>query len=82
MSVLFAGIHTAGEVGLSAVYATVIASNIGAYFTPIGALAGIMWSNILRRHGYRFSYAAFLRLGVTVAVPTLAAALFGLWLVV
>ena len=28
------------------VYATVIGSNIGAFLTPIGALAGIMWIKI------------------------------------
>lgn len=82
MSVLFSGILEAGSAGLPGVFATVIASNLGAYFTPIGALAGIMWTGILRRHGYRFSYRGFLLLGVTVALPTLAVALLALAAVV
>ena len=81
MSVLFSGILTAGGGSLAAVYATVIGSNIGAYLTPIGALAGIMFGTILRRHGHAFGYREFLRLGLTVAVPSLLAALFGLFLV-
>ena len=81
MSVLFSGILAAGDTGLSAVYATVIGSNVGAFLTPIGALAGIMFGTILRRHGHAFGYREFLRLGVTVAVPSLLAALFGLFLV-
>ena len=60
--------------------ATVIGSNLGAFFTPVGALAGIMWSGILKRHGVKFGYGDFLKMGVTVALPALAAALGGLYL--
>ena len=81
MSVLFSGILTAGDAGMAGMYATVIGSNIGAFLTPIGALAGIMFGTILRRHGHAFGYREFLKLGVTVAIPSLAAALFGLFLV-
>lgn len=52
--------------GLSAVFATIIGSNIGA-------LAGIMRSNILNKHGVKFGYLDFLKIGVTVAIPTLIA---------
>lgn len=31
-------------------------SNVGAVFTIIGALAGILWSNIMRQHGLHMSY--------------------------
>jgi arsenical pump membrane protein len=81
MSVLFSGILAAGDAGMGGMYATVIGSNIGAFLTPIGALAGIMFGTILRRHGHAFGYREFLKLGVTVAIPSLAAALFGLFLV-
>lgn len=81
MSVLFSEVLSAGGVGAAGMYATVIGSNVGAFLTPIGALAGIMFGTILRRHGHTFGYREFLRLGVTVAVPSLAAALFGLFLV-
>ena len=83
MSVLFSSIIGAsGADPTSAVFATVIGSNIAAFFTPIGALAGIMWSSILNGHGYKFSYLSFLKMGVCIAVPALFAALGVLMLVV
>ncbi len=83
MSVLFSSIiGTVGaQTALPAVMATVVGSNLGAFFTPIGALAGIMWSNILNRHGLKFGYLDFLKIGVIVALPTLAATLGVLTLV-
>ncbi|MCF0200290.1 MAG: hypothetical protein HUK16_02800, partial [Bacteroidales bacterium] len=77
MSVLFCSIIDAAQLeeGLKAVYATIIGSNIGAFLTPIGALAGIMWANILNEHGLRFGYRDFLKIGVMIAVPTLLVAL-------
>ncbi len=82
MSVLFSSIieGSGGVAGLPAVFATIIGSNVGAFLTPIGALAGIMWSNIIGKHGLKFGYLDFLKIGVTVAIPTLFAALGGLWL--
>ena len=81
MSVLFSAILEAGPADMGAVFSTIIGSNLGALLTPIGALAGIMWSNILHRHGVKFGYLEFLKLGVLVAVPALAAALGTLSLV-
>ena len=81
MSVLFSSILSGADVS-AAVYATVVGSNLGACLTPIGALAGIMWSTILREQGLKFGYADFLKTGVTVAVPALLAALGVLLLVV
>lgn len=77
MSVLFSSIiqSSGGAAGMSGVFATIIGSNLGALFTPIGALAGIMWSNILNKHEVKFRYIDFLKIGVVVAIPTLAAAL-------
>ena len=82
MSELFASIIAAAPAAVAekAMFATVIGSNLGAFFTPIGALAGVMWSNILQKNGLKFGYADFLRIGVFVALPALAAALFGLFL--
>lgn len=78
MSVLFSSIITTsleGQVAVQAVLATVVGSNIGAFLTPIGALAGIMWSSILNEHDLKFGYLDFLKIGVTIAIPTLLAAL-------
>lgn len=83
MSVLFSSIieSMSGSVGLGAVFATIVGSNIGAFLTPIGALAGIMWSSILNKHEIKFSYLDFLKLGVVIAIPSLFAALGALYIV-
>lgn len=82
MSVLFERVIPTGlAMTEPAVFATVIGSNIGAFLTPIGALAGIMFSSILAKHELRFGYLDFLKLGVTVAIPTIVAALLGLAIV-
>ena len=81
MSVLFCPVirplaeGASGAVLSQAVYATVVGSNIGAYLTPIGALAGIMWMSLLKKHEVRFGYLDFIKYGVTVAVPTLLSVL-------
>ncbi len=83
MSVLYSsvigGMQT-GALTTAALYATVIGSNLGAFFTPTGALAGIMWTGQLHDHGVSFSFARFVKYGATVAIPAMAAALAGLWL--
>ena len=84
MSVLFSSILADGALAganLSAgIYAAVIGSNLGAFLTPLGALAGIMWASLLRRAGVSFSFKKFTLYGVILVIPSLAAALFGLWL--
>lgn len=81
MSVFLSSMINSASAGAGAMYATVIGSNLGAFFTPIGALAGLMFSSILSEHDIKFGYRDFLKLGVTVAVPSLAAALGILYLV-
>lgn len=80
MSVLYSSILNGASD--AAVYATVVGSNLGACLTPIGALAGIMWSSILKEHDLKFGYLDFLKIGVTIAIPALAAALGVLALIV
>jgi len=77
MSVLFSSL-LAGSGDLTATYAAVIGSNIGAYLTPIGALAGVMWLGILRNQSIKFGFGKFVAYGACVAIPTLFAALLGL----
>src|SRR5574344_90698 len=80
MSVLFANLVSASDttIQLKALYASVIGSNIGAYLTPIGALVGIMWMSILKKHEVKFSFLQFVAYGTIVSIPTLFAALGGL----
>lgn len=80
MSVLFAELIRSAGGGLTAVFATVIGSNIGAYLTPVGALAGIMWMGIVHRQGIKFGYADFIKMGAVTAIPALFAALGGLYI--
>ncbi len=77
MSVLFSFIlGGAPATSLSAgIYAAVIGSNIGAFLTPLGALAGIMWLNILKTKGICYSFGQFVGYGVLVSVSALIAAL-------
>ncbi len=81
MSVLFSSMIEASNAGMGAMYATVIGSNLGAFFTPIGALAGLMFSSLLAEHSVKFGYREFLKLGAAVALPSLIAALGALELV-
>ena len=83
MSVLYSSVVGSMEPGAlttAALFAAVIGSNLGAFFTPTGALAGIMWTGQLHDHGVPFSFVRFVKYGATVAVPAMAAALLGLWI--
>lgn len=77
MSVLFSEILSGVE-GVGALYATVIGSNLGAYLTPVGALAGIMWLGILKKKGQELSFLRFMGYGASVVIPVLIVALIGL----
>ncbi len=76
MSVLFEGII--GGVSPLAVFGAVIGSNIGAFITPVGALAGIMWSKILSGYDVKLPFSKFMLYGIAVAIPTLIASALGL----
>ncbi|KAG2453996.1 hypothetical protein HYH02_001039 [Chlamydomonas schloesseri] len=68
-----------GNTHLASLFSLVLASNIGAVFTLIGALAGILWSNILGLHGLRCSYLRFARVCCPVGLAALVAGLAVLW---
>lgn len=79
MSVLFERVIDGGS--LPALYGAVIGSNIGAFITPVGALAGIMWNKILGEYGVKLPFIKFIAYGATVALPTLLASVGCLFLV-
>lgn len=83
MSVLYSGItgSLTGATHTAALYAAVIGSNLGAFFTPIGALAGIMWMQLLRAHGLQLTFGTFTKYGAAVALPALLLALLGLQII-
>jgi arsenical pump membrane protein len=57
------------------IYATIVGSNIGAFITPVGALAGIMWSNLLRQNKIHISVARFICYGSLIGIPAMAISL-------
>lgn len=75
MSVLFASVAEAGGAGQAAVYAAVVGSNLGALLTPVGALAGIMFSSMTKKAGEKFSNLTFIKYGLPVSAAGLAASL-------
>ncbi|MBR2480763.1 MAG: hypothetical protein IKB56_05605, partial [Clostridia bacterium] len=82
MSVLFSDILSisplVGRELYGALYASVIGSNIGAYLSPVGALAGIMWLSILKKNGQPLSFIHFMRYGVIISIPVMILALLAL----
>jgi len=48
---------------LQAVYASIIGSNLGAMLTPVGALAGLMWMQVLQSKQVNFRIGQFLKFG-------------------
>lgn len=86
-AILFANVlshpnFAAGAPGLAgATYAVVIAANLGANLTLMGALAGLMWQKILATKGVHIGYGAFARRGVVITPVVFALSLGALWLV-
>ncbi len=80
MSVLYSSIcnFTDPVIRNRAIFSSIIGSNIGAFISPLGALAGIMWLSILKKHGVKYGYLDFLKYGLIVGVPALLVALSSL----
>ena len=72
---------TAAGAGEGGMFAVVIGSNLGALFTPVGALAGIMWMRMASGTGVRIGFGKFTAVGALVSLPALLAALGALALV-
>lgn len=56
---------------LKGVYASIIGSNIGAFLTPIGALAGIMFSGLVNDNNVRFTFIDFIKYGTIISIPVI-----------
>ena len=77
MSILFTNLTaTLSETSyLRGVYASIIGSNIGAFLTPIGALAGIMFSGLVKDNNVRFTFLDFIKYGAIISLPVITIAL-------
>ena len=71
MSVLFTEILELSHANVNNIYTVIAASNIGAFLTPIGALAGIMWLSLLKKQKLKFSFVSFMEYGNIFAVPAI-----------
>ena len=60
------------------IYSTIIASNVGAYLTPIGALAGIMWMSILKKMDVEFKFIDFVKKGIIISIIVIIVSLASL----
>lgn len=82
MSILYSGVSSnlSGSLFYQATYASIIGSNIGAFLTPIGALAGIMFTSLVSKQGIEFKFIDFIKYGVVVSLPTITVALLMLQL--
>lgn len=80
MSLLFTpilkGLTSASSMG--GVYATIIGSNMGSLLTPVASMSAIMWRSVIRHKHVDFSFGQFVKYGLMIFLPTIAAALGGL----
>lgn len=82
MSVFYSSVLTnlSGRNLMMGMYASVLGSNLGAFLTPIGALAGIMFSSLVKSKGIKFRFVDFVKYGIVISVPTLFAGIAGLYI--
>lgn len=82
MTVLYQQIINAGSTSIvpESIYASIVASNIGAFITPIGSLAGLMWMSLLKTYNVKFSFLRFTLYGLTIGIPSIAFGLIGLFI--
>lgn len=83
MSVLFAEIiQPLSALTLEkALFASIIGSNVGAFLTPVGALAGMMWMGMLKKESINFGFKTFIRTNSLLALASIILALVGLMIV-
>lgn len=78
MSVLFEEVFLSAPYEGLAPYAVILSSNLAAYLTPFGALAGLMFLQKVREEGIPLTFLRFTREGLMVAVPALLIGLLAL----
>ncbi len=65
MSMLFTGVLSYMTASANTVFSVVIASNICAFLTPVGSLAGIMFMCIIKENDVKFNVKQFIGYGGT-----------------
>ncbi len=77
MAILFSSlpINLEGIIYQRAIFSSIIGSNIGAFLTPIGALAGIMFTNLTKAYDVKYGFKEFIKYGIIISIPTISVAL-------
>lgn len=68
MSILFSNLCTSKEM----IFASIIGSNIGAFLTPMGALAGIMFTKLVNEHNTKYTFIDFVKFGAFISIPVIS----------
>ena len=71
MSILFSNLCTTK----AATFASIVGSNIGAFLTPTGALAGIMFTSLVNKHDTKYTFVDFIKYGAIISPPIITATL-------
>ena len=74
MSILYSNLCN----NYQAVYASIVGSNIGAFLTPIGALAGIMFTSLVNKCEVKFTFLDFIEYGTIISIPVITITLLTL----
>lgn len=84
MSMLFSHLITLGSESemIRATYASIIGSNIGAFLTPIGALAGIMFTSLTEIYDAKINFKSFIKYGFIISIPVIIISLLILEIVI
>jgi arsenical pump membrane protein len=70
---------SAGQLGQSAVYATVVGTGVGPNLTVVGSLATLIWLSVVRGKGVKVTAREYLKVGVVSTPPIVLAAAVRLW---
>lgn len=66
---------------LKATYASIIGSNLGVLLSPVGALAGLMWTRILHTKNINLTFFGYIKEIILVGLVTLSLTLLTLFVV-
>jgi len=73
MSIFYQTMLTAKD--MNAIYASIAASNIAAYLTPLGALAGLMFISLCKKGDVQMDFLTFSKYGLVVGLPAITVTL-------